>query len=395
MTATTTTRSKSKKKTIDPNNVPSLTEIMAGVKSFEAEILSDTGLDFDAPYLIPFNHVGLQLITGGIIGGKMAEISADSQCGKSFLLYELIANTQKLGGYGKLYDYERALEKAYAKIAGINLDNGTVALERNPDMAYFFTSSVKFVTAIRDFEKANRRPKAPILIGVDSFPGMQTSADLKNMTEGKEMRGYAAMQKNALFSQEIARFVQFIGDNEATVVFLNQTRIDHSIEFGDKTVTPAQNTIKFYCTQRIRGTLSKNIVKMVTNLEKKEIKIKTGASVIWETIKNRYVKPFQKVTVRFKYSSGLEVYSGLDDLLFINDRIVPSTTSIDAEGNKVKPIKGFKLKNSEDKNFYPGIKELVIAHPELLVPARTGTYDDGDSVEDAEIVSPALEGGAE
>lgn len=377
------TQSKKEKKQKPPTGPRSLKEIMAGVNKFKSEILEEKeSSDFDFPYRIPFSHQGLQAITGGIIGGKMAEISGDSQTGKSFLLYELIASVQKMGGYAQLYDLEQAFENAYAKIVGIDLTSGTLSIEHNPDLGNFFSSSMVFITNIRDFEKTNKLPRAPILIGLDSFPGLQTAVDLKNMEDGKDLRGYAAMQKNAAFSQQIDKFVQFLSEYDATFVMLNQVRKDHSIEFGDKTVTPAETVIKFWCTQRIRGKLSKKIVKIVPSLEYKNgQKLTIGSSVIWETIKNRSVKPFQKVLAKFRYASGMDMYSGLDELLYAGGKIVPGTTTKTKEGETVKkPIKGFRVKDV----FFYSMKELVEAHPELLTPAWTGTYDDGEGIEDKE-----------
>lgn len=376
-------KSKTKEEVVGP---VSLEDIMKGVGKFEAKILSgEQEDDFAIPYRIPFKHVGLQSITGGIIGGKMAEISGDSQTGKSFLLYELIAGVQSMGGYALLFDLENAFENAFAKIVGINLRDGTFAIENNPDIGFFFSKSMMFITKIREFEKLHKKPRAPILIGCDSFPGLSTKVDLANMEAGKDLRGYAAMQKNAYFSQEIGKFTQFLDQYDATLVFLNQTRTDHKIEFGDKTVTPAEGIIKFWCTQRIRGKLSKKIVKIVPSLEHDKTKITIGSTVWWETIKNRSIKPFQKMLVKFRYASGIEMYSGLDELLYSQEKIVPATTTKTRDGETVKkPIKGFKLKSGENKDFYYSIADLVNANPSLITPAWTGTYDDGEGVEDGE-----------
>lgn len=367
---------------------PSLADILSGLKDVNPLVINeDSDKEFTIPYRIPFTHKGLQSITGGIMGGKFAEISGDSQTGKSFLLYELIKNTQDMGGYALLFDGERALEANYIKMTGIKKD-GTLALEYNMDIDNFFGYSAQFILAIRAINKT-----CPILIGVDSFPSFTCPLALENMEKGQDPKGYAAMQKNNKFSQGIEKLIQILDEHAATLVVLNQTRIDHKIEYGDKTITLAENVVKFWCTQRIRGKLAKKIFRMGKSIEfKKGIKIITGSTTKWKTIKNRSVRPFQEVATKIKFNSGVDIYSGLDEYLVNADKIVQATTTKTVEGETVKkPIKGFRLVKTGE--FFYDIKSLVDSNPDVLEPLWTGTDEEetqefeGDETADGEVVS--------
>ena len=77
-------------------------------------------------YRIPFNNVALQSATGGIIGGTFAEFGAQSQGGKSFLAYELMANCQAMGGVVMLNDGEGAFDVSYADDDDVDDGDDTV-----------------------------------------------------------------------------------------------------------------------------------------------------------------------------------------------------------------------------------------------------------------------------
>lgn len=354
-----------------------LNDIMGELAEFQIQVMSkDSNLD-DAPYRIPFKNKALQKATGGIIGGKMIEISGVSQAGKSFLLYELLAECQKMGGYGLLTDGERAFEDAYAGMVGIDLKAGSFAISNEIDMDKHFKIMVKFMKGVRAKNKT-----APILLGTDSFPLLQCNVDLANMEAGKDPRGYMAMQKNAKFSQWVEKIIPMLDKYDATFVLLNQVRKDHTVKFGDPWKSLCEDVIAFHCTQRLRGKAIGKITRKGKSINQSSGKtLQIGSKSEWNSIKNRAVKPFQKVQIDILYAKGINEYSGLDELLVNDDLIKVASSSVGANGEKLsKQIKGFKLIDKDSK-FYPTIKELVDENPHVLEPIWTGSYDDGDEYE--------------
>ena len=324
----------------------SVDDIVASMKGFSVETMSDKSAD-QVPYRIPFRHKALQAITGGIPGGKFTEIQGDSQCGKSYLLYELIAECLNMGGFAMLHDVERAYEPKFGARVGIEGDKKFL-MSWEKEVEKVFLASRKFVATVRAANK-----KCPILIGVDSFPPLTTIISQKELDEqlkkgAKELKGYREAKKNALFSSIIAEFTTFLADNDATLVLLNQTRKQMGVVFGDPTTSNADNIIKFYVTLRLRGRLGKKVP------HPKDKKKKIGVNSSWETIKNRGIFPFKKASTKIVYRDGIAPYSGLADLLVAEGVAKPAMI-----GKK----KGLAYKG---KNF-SNAKELVKAHPEALV----------------------------
>src|SRR3989440_6718599 len=64
----------------------------------------------------------LALGVGGIPRGRVVEIFGPESSGKTTLMLHVIANAQKSGGLAAFIDAEHALDPAYAKRLGVNLD---------------------------------------------------------------------------------------------------------------------------------------------------------------------------------------------------------------------------------------------------------------------------------
>ena len=358
----------------------SLNDIATGLKDFEFKVFGKNEDKVEKKsYIIKFFHLGLQKITGGILGSKFIEISGNSSSGKSFLAYELAGYCQKMGGYVLLFDGERAFEDAYADMVGLDLKSGTFSISYERDMDRCFALKTKFIKHVR----AKKR-NAPILIIKDSYAAYACTVDLTNMEKGANPRGYMHMQKNARFSSHIDKFVPFLDETDSTFVLLNQTRTKTDEYTGKKiTTTLCEEVIQFWATQRIQGVLVGRLVKQVPSKENKKkgvVTIETGIKTRWKTIKNRAVKPFQTVVVKMRFSKGLDKYSGLDEVLINEGRITFGKSAIDKSGEKLK--KPVEVLKHGGKTYY-SIEDLVEENPSLLEPYWTGTYDEGeDEVEE-------------
>ena len=67
--------------------------------------------------------VDLALGVGGVPRGRVVEIFGPESSGKTTLMLHVIANAQKAGGLAAFIDAEHALDPAYAKRLGVNLDD--------------------------------------------------------------------------------------------------------------------------------------------------------------------------------------------------------------------------------------------------------------------------------
>ena len=66
--------------------------------------------------------IDLALGVGGVPRGRVVEIYGPESSGKTTLMLHLIANAQKAGGVAAFIDAEHALDPAYAKKLGVNVD---------------------------------------------------------------------------------------------------------------------------------------------------------------------------------------------------------------------------------------------------------------------------------
>jgi len=75
--------------------------------------------------VIPTGAIALDLAlgVGGIPRGRVAEIYGPESSGKTTVALHIIAEAQKLGGVAAFIDAEHALDAAYAKRLGVDIDN--------------------------------------------------------------------------------------------------------------------------------------------------------------------------------------------------------------------------------------------------------------------------------
>lgn len=381
----TTKKKVTKKSTTEELDLSAIMKEMAG---FEAEVMSIDS-DDTYTYLLPFRNVALNKITGGIPSGVMVEISGESQAGKSYLLYEIMAEAEKQGGTSFLIDPEVAYRSSYGRRVGLKKPFGK---SREADIDIVFKDSRKFIKAIR---KVNTT--CPIVVGIDSYQNLSTKVDLANEEAGKDPRGYQAKIKNGKMGEQLKGFLSFIHKHNVVFVVLNPAKIDSSAEapmFGPKPLkTLAEQIIGFESTIRIQGRLTKKLTVKVPSLNSAgETKKQIGAASLWTVIKNRLVEPFKKATVDIVYTRGCLKYSGLAEILCNEEKIVASTQAKKkADGTKSKKMnKGFRVtkehEREEFKNkFYMKIKDMLKDYPEFATPEFSDDFFVAGTTEEDEI----------
>src|SRR3954469_24734410 len=72
---------------------------------------------------------------GGVPRGRVIEIFGPESSGKTTLSLQIIAEAQKLGGTAAFVDAEHALDAAYAKKLGVDIDNLLVSQPDNGEQA--------------------------------------------------------------------------------------------------------------------------------------------------------------------------------------------------------------------------------------------------------------------
>ncbi|HZV35863.1 MAG TPA: recombinase RecA, partial [Verrucomicrobiae bacterium] len=185
--------------------------------------------------VIPTSALGLDLAlgVGGLPRGRVVEIFGPESSGKTTLMLHVIANAQKAGGLAAFIDAEHALDPAYAKKLGVNLDDLLVS---QPD------SGEEALTICETLARSN----ALDVIVIDSVAALVPKAELEG-----EM-GMATMGMQArLMSQALRKLTAILNKSKTTCVFTNQLREKVGVMFGNPETTPGGKALKFYASVRL------------------------------------------------------------------------------------------------------------------------------------------------
>src|ERR1700744_2648383 len=114
------------KETMDKNKAldAALTQIERAFGKGSIMRMGQQGAAVDIP-AIPTGSIGLALAPGlgGLPRGRVVEIYGPESSGKTTLALHVIAEAQKKGGTCAFVDAEHALDPAYAKKLGVDIDN--------------------------------------------------------------------------------------------------------------------------------------------------------------------------------------------------------------------------------------------------------------------------------
>ena len=93
---------------------------------------------------IPTGSLSLDLALGigGVPRGRIVEVYGPESCGKTTLALHIVASAQKLGGEAAYIDVEHALEPAYARALGVDIENLLISQPDTGEQALDITEAL-------------------------------------------------------------------------------------------------------------------------------------------------------------------------------------------------------------------------------------------------------------
>lgn len=231
---------------------------------------------------------------GGIPRGRVIEIYGPESSGKTTLTLHAIAEVQKRGGTAAFIDAEHALDPAYAKRIGVDIDNLLLSQPDNGEQALEITETLV-------------RSNAVDLIVVDSVAALVPRAEIEG-DMGDAQMGLQAR----LMSQALRKLTGVISRSHATVIFINQLRMKIGVMFGNPETTTGGNALKFYASVRMD-------IRRVSQIKQGEDII--GNRVRVKIVKNKIAPPFRQAEFDVMYNQGISTSGDILDLAVANNLV--------------------------------------------------------------------------